>query len=206
MLPPDPSNLSISVSKQSHASNSASTLPPATPTAGRDQFNAKFAVPPIATFASGEIDEALTSRFSKVELIGTGEFSIVYRVMEKARALRKTQSLYFGAPDSPLRGKSPLGNTPDRVYAVKKSRQPFQGTKDRQRKLQEVAALKAMGHSDHVVHLVDSWEDKNRLYIQTEFCEEGSLDLFLSQVGRKGRLDDFRVWKILLELSKVCSC
>jgi mitosis inhibitor protein kinase SWE1 len=91
----------------------------------------------------------------------------------------------------------------ERVFAVKKSRQPYQGTRDRQRKLQEVKVLKALGHSDHVVHLIDSWEEKNYLYIQTEFCEEGSLDLFLSQVGRKGRLDDFRIWKIMLELSSV---
>jgi len=64
--------------------------------------------------------------------------------------------------------------------------------------------LKALGQSDHVVHLIDSWEDKY-LYIQTEYCEEGSLDIFLSQVGRKGRLDDFRIWKIMLELSMVGS-
>ncbi|KAH8820943.1 hypothetical protein F5884DRAFT_850192 [Xylogone sp. PMI_703] len=206
ILPPDPSGLSISNSKQSQASNSSFMLPPATPTTGREQYNPaggpKFGVTPIGAFGSSDIDESLTSRFSKVELIGTGEFSHVYRVTEKARALHKAQSLYFGTPGSPLRGKSPLGNVPERVYAVKKSRQPFQGAKDRQRKLQEVATLKAMGHSDHVVHLIDSWEDKNRLYIQTEFCEEGSLDLFLSQVGRKGRLDDFRIWKILLELSQ----
>ncbi|RFU36159.1 hypothetical protein B7463_g199, partial [Scytalidium lignicola] len=206
MLPPDPSGLSISNSKQSQASNSSFMLPPATPTAGRDQFHPvgdrQYGIPPIGAFVSGEVDEALTSRFSKVELIGTGEFSHVYRVTEKIRTIRKTQSLYFGTPGSPLRGKSPPGHLPERVYAVKKSRQPFQGTRDRQRKLQEVSALKAMGHSDHVVHLIDSWEEKNRLYIQTEFCEEGSLDLFLSQVGRKGRLDDFRIWKILLELSQ----
>jgi mitosis inhibitor protein kinase SWE1 len=92
---------------------------------------------------------------------------------------------------------------PDRVFAVKKSRQPYQGIRDRKRKLQEVNVLRALGHSDHVVHLMDSWEAKDYLYIQTEFCEEGSLDLFLSQVGRKGRLDDFRIWKILLELGQV---
>jgi mitosis inhibitor protein kinase SWE1 len=66
-----------------------------------------------------------------------------------------------------------------------------------------VAILKALGQSDHIVQLVDSWEEKNHLYMQTEFCEEGSLDLFLAQVGRKARLDDFRIWKILLELSLV---
>jgi len=63
--------------------------------------------------------------------------------------------------------------------------------RDRLRKLQEVAILKVLSQSDHIVQLVDSWEEKNHLYMQTEFCEEGSLDLFLVQVRRKARLDDF---------------
>lgn len=50
---------------------------------------------------------------------------------------------------------------------------------------------------------VDSWEEQGHLYIQTEFCEEGTLDVFLAQTGLKARLDDFRIWKILLELSVV---
>jgi len=64
-----------------------------------------------------------------------------------------------------------------------------------------VHTLRTLGQSDHTVELFDSWEDKNHLYIQTEFCEEGSLDGFLNQVGRKARLDDFRIWKIMLEMA-----
>ena len=63
--------------------------------------------------------------------------------------------------------------------------------------------LKTLGHSDHIIAFVDSWEEQSHLYIQTEFCEEGTLDIFLAQVGLKARLDDFRIWKILLELSLV---
>jgi mitosis inhibitor protein kinase SWE1 len=45
------------------------------------------------------------------------------------------------------------------------------------------------------------------LYIQTEYCEEGTLDRFLGHVGRGGRLDDFRIFKILQDLCLVsCSC
>ena len=50
---------------------------------------------------------------------------------------------------------------------------------------------------------LDSWENNGRLYIQTEFCENGSLSSFLANAGNKARLDDFRVWKILLELCLV---
>jgi mitosis inhibitor protein kinase SWE1 len=157
---------------------------------------------PISTFAPSEIDESLTSRFEKVEIIGSGEFSQVYRVTQP-QVSTTTPSFYFGASGSPLQGRTPPTPFPDRVFAVKKSRQPYQGTRDRQRKLQEVEVLKALGRSDHVVDLIDSWEDKNHLYIQTEFCEEGSMDIFLLKTGRKGRLDDFRIWKIMLELSQV---
>jgi mitosis inhibitor protein kinase SWE1 len=211
MLPPDPSGLSISNNRDGQAAasgvNSASMPPPATPTTVREYFakigDGRVSTTPISGFAPPEIDESLTSRFEKVEMIGTGEFSQVYRVTQPP--VSATQSFYFGASASPLlRTGTPPAPMPQRVFAVKKSRQPYQGLRDRQRKLQEVSVLKALGHSDHVVHFIDSWEEKNYLYIQTEFCEEGSLDLFLSQVGRKGRLDDFRIWKIMLELGEVC--
>jgi len=210
MLPPDPSGLSISNPRDDQAvksgAHNASMPPPATPTTGREYFpmigERRLSTTPISTFAPTEIDESLASRFEKVEMIGTGEFSRVYRVIQSSppRTANKSFSLGTGTP---AQGKTPPTPMQERVFAVKKSRQPYQGTRDRQRKLQEVKVLKALGHSDHVVHLIDSWEEKNYLYIQTEFCEEGSLDLFLSQVGRKGRLDDFRIWKIMLELSSV---
>ena len=66
-------------------------LPPATPTAGREYF-AQFQIrrphiTPINGFVSVDLDESLTSRFNKVELIGTGEFSQVYRVTQSVAEL-----------------------------------------------------------------------------------------------------------------------
>ena len=60
-----------------------------------------------------------------------------------------------------------------------------------------------MRGAEHIVQLIDSWEEHNSLYIQTEYCEEGTLNTFLAKVGAKGRLDDFRIWKILSELAQV---
>ncbi|KAH0538123.1 hypothetical protein FGG08_005285 [Glutinoglossum americanum] len=205
ILPPDPSGLSISAQGDRNSNvpvpdggSSAMMLPPATPTAGREYF-ARFQIrrphiTPLNGFVSVDMDESLTSRFNKVELIGTGEFSQVYRVTQSQSYFQTRTKL--SSTEGPTQ-TSP----PDRVFAVKKSRSAYSGTRDRQRKLQEVVILKALGQSDHIVQLIDSWEEKNHLYMQTEFCEEGSLDLFLAQVGRKARLDDFRIWKILLELS-----
>ncbi|KAI9812612.1 MAG: hypothetical protein M1827_004601 [Pycnora praestabilis] len=204
MLPPDPSCLSISgygdgqAAQLAHrGSFSASSFPPATPTTPRDYFpqirNRRTSITPIHGFAKSDVDASLASRFDKAELIGTGEFSQVYRVTQPQESTLQ--------PCFPAR-TSPQAAMPESVWAVKRSRQAYAGARDRQRKLQEVNILKSLGQADHVVHLIDSWEDKNHLYIQTEFCEEGSLDMFLSQVGRKARLDDFRIWKIMLELSQ----
>jgi mitosis inhibitor protein kinase SWE1 len=210
MLPPDPSGLSISNPRDGQAANagvhsSASMPPPATPTAGRDYFpsvgDRRESTTPISTFAPTEIDHSLSARFEKVEMIGTGEFSQVYRVTQTSQLPSAAQSFFFGG--SPSQVRSPQTPIPERVFAIKKSRQPYTGTRDRQKKLQEVNVLKALGQTDHVVHFIDSWEEKNHLYIQTEFCEEGSLDLFLINAGRWARLDDFRIWKILLEVGQV---
>ncbi|KAI9836814.1 MAG: hypothetical protein M1819_000979 [Sarea resinae] len=208
ILPPDPSGLSISAQNDipgdlsNAGSSGASAFPPATPTASRDYFptfqKRRSSITPINGFASTELDESLTSRFGKVELIGMGEFSLVYRATQPVRPL--PEASYFPQQDDNDVSTGP--SLPSQVWAVKKARHAFAGAKDRQRKLQEVAVLKALGQGDHIVQYVDSWEEKNHLYIQTEMCEEGSLDLFLAQAGRKARLDDFRIWKILLELSQ----
>ena len=210
ILPPDPSGLSISAHGEGNARRpgtsgpgSASMFPPATPTASRE-YLVKFggrrsSIAPFGGFANVDVDPSLTSRFQKVELIGSGEFSQVYRVAQPAESASVHN--YFSLPFAGVAArKTPL---PDRVWAVKKTKHPYIGARDRQRKLQEVNILKTLGQSDHTVELVDSWEAKDHLYMQLEFCEEGSLDAFLTRTGDKGRLDDFRIWKILLELSLV---
>lgn len=90
-----------------------------------------------------------------------------------------------------------------RIYAVKKSKSKLHGEIARARRMEEVEILKELGQHDHVLELFGSWEDEGHLYIQTEFCDNGSLDKFLTQHGDRGRLDEFRVWKVLLELCSV---
>lgn len=209
--PPDPSNLSISGQGDLHtarpmedvvSSPTASSFVPATPTASRESFppfgKGRSSINSSIHIATVDVDPSLTSRFDKVDLIGTGEFSSVYRVTKSQED--KNGGNYF---DIPTKRTSPRTSLQDRVWAVKRTRQPYIGPKDRQRKLQEVNILTALGHADHTVNLFESWEDKNHLYIQTEFCEEGSLKVFLDEVGHTARLDDFRIWKIMLELSLV---
>ncbi|XP_044717173.1 kinase [Hirsutella rhossiliensis] len=173
LLPLDTSRLSISQGPDGLGENTMP--PPVTPTAGRDFRSSMsiFVTPVNGRVGSVDIDASLYSRFDKVEQVGKGEFSTVYRV------------------SNPAQGQ---------VFAVKKSKNSYHGPKDREVKLREVQILQALTHAEHVVQYVDSWEHNFHLYIQTEFCEEGTLDKFLGNVGRGGRLDDFRIFKILQDL------
>ena len=188
--PPDPSNLSISAERRPSKLFGSSNIscPPATPTGPREYaFDGSLGQGHASSsYFANDVDTALTSKFGRVSNLGTGEFSQVYRV-EKS-----LEPNYSGSQHT----LSPAGN----VWAVKKSRKPYSGNKDRQRKMREVQILKALRGHEHVVELVDDWESKNHLYIQTEFYENGNMKNFLTQTGFKGRLDDFRIWKILLEL------
>jgi mitosis inhibitor protein kinase SWE1 len=199
MTPPDPSSLSISNSLDGNPRQSTT---PATPSNSQTRqlfssfANRRLSITPVNGLGPSDVDESLVSRFDKSEIIGKGEFSQVYRVVRSS------------APGSFMMGFSTTPRTPsspssDKVYAVKKLRIPFHGIRDRQAKLQEVSILQSLRHSSKVIQLIDSWEHHGHLYIQTEFCTEGSLDGFLKVVGQAGRLDDFRIWKILLETTQV---
>lgn len=49
---------------------------------------------------------------------------------------------------------------------------------------------------------VDSWEEDETLFIQTELCDLGNFGHFLWEYGRVfPRLDEARVWKVMAELS-----
>ncbi|KAI7188245.1 kinase-like protein [Hortaea werneckii] len=193
--PPDPSSLSISAEHRPTASfggrSVTNGLPPATPTGPKDgQFGSSFAqgVSKTSSYFANDVDTTLTARFGYVFTSGIGEFSQVYRVEKPLPGTHQGSQAHL-SPGA-------------KVWAVKKSRKPYTGHKDRQRKMREVEILRAMRGAEHIVELVDDWESKNHLYIQTEFCENGNLKDFLFNTGFKGRLDDFRIWKILVELSQ----
>ncbi|OSS49026.1 hypothetical protein B5807_05652 [Epicoccum nigrum] len=188
--PTEPSRLSIAGNRRGsmNFNSSVSTFPPATPTTPRDHsvfFAENKGAIPIG-LTKNDVDEAISSRFLEVkELDGSeGEFSKVYRVSH------------------PVEGTT--ANTPagSQVWVVKKSKKPYTGKGDRERKMREVEILYALRGSDHVLHINDHWEANSHLYIQSEYCEGGNLRRFLDTVGYSSRLDDFRIWKILLELSQ----
>ncbi|KAI0434349.1 hypothetical protein F5Y09DRAFT_267984 [Xylaria sp. FL1042] len=179
-----------------------SILPPATPTTRQHSYSQsldKRVITPVHGLTSHELDRTLMHRFGKVEFIGRGEFSEVYKVVELVKPVLTVDNGFFGTPTH-LAQTTP--SQPSKVFAVKKLILPIQGDKDRKMRLKEVNVLRSLSGCDHVLQLIDNWEEDNSLYIQTEFCEEGNLGEFLRDVGAKGRLDDFRIWKIMLEVTQ----
>ncbi|KAM0453493.1 hypothetical protein ACHAO4_005088 [Trichoderma viride] len=192
LLPLDTSRLSISQSREGR--RESHMPPPVTPTNFRSSTSI-FVTPVNNARNTGlDIDASLYSKFDKVEQIGKGEFSTVYRVTKQ-----DFESSFTPASFTPVdsHARSPAKT---QVFAVKKTKQPYHGPKDREAKLREAQILRALSHAEHVVQYIDDWEYNFHLYIQTEFCEEGTLDKFLAHVGQLGRLDDFRIYKILQDL------
>ncbi|GMK55926.1 hypothetical protein CspeluHIS016_0209820 [Cutaneotrichosporon spelunceum] len=113
--------------------------------------------------------------FATIQALGQGEFSSVWKVRSKVD---------------------------DTLWAVKKGK-PYSGNRDRQRQLEEVAILRAVGQGQHpnIIRLADSWEEAGRLHISTELAPCGDLAHFLLSVSEFGGLEEGRVWKMLAELT-----
>ncbi|KAI1435222.1 hypothetical protein GGR50DRAFT_341035 [Xylaria sp. CBS 124048] len=181
----------------------SSTLPPATPTARQSTSSYQLdrrVITPVHGMNSHELDPTLLRRFGKVEFIGRGEFSEVYKVTEMNHVPEVDHGFFLQTPSH--QSYTPASPPPEKVFAVKRLVLPFQGDKDRKLRLREVDVLKRLVGCDHILQLVHNWEENHNLYIQTEFCEEGNLNQFLTEVGVKGRLDDFRIWKIMIEMTE----
>ncbi|KAJ7647180.1 hypothetical protein FB45DRAFT_892646 [Roridomyces roridus] len=110
--------------------------------------------------------------FEQVDELGSGEFGKVIKV--RSRGTRPTE------------------------YAVKQSKR-FEGVRHRLRLREEVEILQQLtcgGVQPNVLTLVDSWEEDDVLYIQTELCELGNFARFLWEYGRASR-----IWKVIVDLS-----
>ncbi|KAJ7045667.1 kinase-like domain-containing protein [Mycena alexandri] len=115
--------------------------------------------------------------FEEVDELGSGEFGKVIKVRSRAHHTE---------------------------YAVKKSKR-FEGVRHRLRLREEVEILQHLtcgGVQPNVLTFVDSWEEDDVLYIQTELCALGNFARFLWEFGRVfPRLDEGRIWKIVVDLS-----
>ncbi|KAM0789439.1 hypothetical protein ACM66B_000262 [Microbotryomycetes sp. NB124-2] len=158
-----------------------STLAPGTTTVGRPQFRIRHSSSTAESLRHHEMQQPnwFESNFTILRTLGNGEFSDAFEVADRSRD--------------------------GQVFAVKRTKNPFAGPKDRLRRLEEVDILRWFSmpehSSPHLIALVDAWEQINHLFIQTELCANGNLCYFLEEYGREHEfLDEARVWKILNEM------
>lgn len=128
-----------------------------------------------------ELDLSLAQKFDSAQELGKGEFSAVFVVKS---------------------GKQ--------RFAVKRLRQ--MGSVTRRRFQEEVSILRELTTSplwqtdegsEYVLNLAEAWSDPatGTGYIMTDFCENGDLDRFLAECGSVSRLEEWRVWKIMVEIA-----
>lgn len=86
----------------------------------------------------------------------------------------------------------------NQYYAVKVSREKFKGKTDREEKLNEVCKHEQLPNHDHLVKFYCAWEERNRLYIQTELCS-----MSLSTLADNNHdIPEDTVWGYLIDLLK----
>lgn len=149
-----------------------------------------FTPPSPANGANDDGNQSSPSSFSRflsdfevVALLGDGSFGSVYSVRNR---------------------------TDRRTYAVKAAKREARSSSDRNRMLQEVYALAALGDRScegemHVVRYHQAWMEGRRLYIQTELCEltlaeEMRIGAAAAGGGGGGVLSGERRYKLLREM------
>jgi wee1-like protein kinase len=101
------------------------------------------------------------SEFIELSRLGQGEFGAVYRVVNR----------FDGC-----------------VYAVKKTRRPIKGSQDENSAIKEVCAHAVLGKHKNVVRYYSAWCENDRMLIQSEYCNGGSLSDVISNRREKGRV------------------
>ncbi|KAJ1944377.1 mitosis inhibitor protein kinase swe1, partial [Linderina macrospora] len=93
------------------------------------------------------------------------------------------------------------------MYAVKQTKQPYNGRQMRARKLREVEILWSIPRSvQSIVTLYNAWEQNGNLYMQMELCERGNLADYLdSEAETDRRPSEARAWAILAHAANALS-
>ncbi|OAV93568.1 WEE protein kinase [Puccinia triticina 1-1 BBBD Race 1] len=162
----------------------------ASPPPRRPSFNKRHSSPMIDDYqlrtSSHLFGQTLSRRlrydaeFDELETIGKGEFGEVFKVRQ---------------------------NSTGKVFAIKRPTRPANGPKALARQYEEVDILRRLTQgptrSAHIIQLHAAWEEDSRWNIQTEFCENGTLEHFLGLIaGFQDRVDEERIWKITAELAQ----
>ncbi|KAH7831775.1 putative membrane-associated tyrosine- and threonine-specific cdc2-inhibitory kinase [Monocercomonoides exilis] len=109
--------------------------------------------------------------FDTISLLGSGSFSEVYKVRSKADG---------------------------KLYAVKWTKKHHRGDEDRKNSIIELHSLSRIGHHPNLISFIQAWECDGLMIIQTELCENGNLESFITE---NDVLDESMLWNILLDVA-----
>uniref|UniRef100_A0A9J2PKL5 Membrane-associated tyrosine- and threonine-specific cdc2-inhibitory kinase n=1 Tax=Ascaris lumbricoides TaxID=6252 RepID=A0A9J2PKL5_ASCLU len=81
-------------------------------------------------------------------------------------------------------------------YAVKRTIEPFRNSSDRELKLREVQKHELLPKHPNLVEFIRAWEERGRLYIQTELCEYSLSDY----AEREHNIPEEQLWYYFSDL------
>ncbi|KAJ9106493.1 hypothetical protein QFC19_003223 [Naganishia cerealis] len=173
---------------QTLVSRMKSKMEPSTPTAlyhelgGEGMFSSSQ-----VTIKEPKIDDHLVKKFGikNIKYLGSGEFSLAFECSFQGQryAIKRTKR--------PVLGKLELKTIRREIEALR----VLTSVKDNEKaNLQEQEEGK-----DFLVYFIEAWDFNDYYYIMTEFCEGGTLFQFLEE-NKNYKIDEFRVWKILIEI------
>jgi len=127
-------------------------------------------------------DTHLVERFTNVTLIDQGHFSKVYQVT-------------FAETNKKYAIKSITINKGNSTKKILQEIKLLAGIRDKTELDQE--------GNEYVIDFISSWKFGNAYYVMTDFYENGNLDKFLNEqiIQKNKRLEDWRIWKIIVEVS-----
>jgi membrane-associated tyrosine/threonine-specific cdc2-inhibitory kinase len=85
-----------------------------------------------------------------------------------------------------------------KLYAVKRSRERFNGEWDRRKKLDEVEKHERLSYHPNCVKFHRAWEERLHLFIQTELC----LMSLSNYCDMHGKMSERRIWRVLYDVVK----
>lgn len=112
--------------------------------------------------------------FYELSLLGNGEFSSVYKCINRLDGC---------------------------MYSIKKSIKPIKDSINERNALKEVYAHAVLGEHQNVVRYFSAWAEDNRMIIQNEYCDGGSLaDMIANMQKQKEHLSEPKLRQLLLHV------
>eukprot|EP00981_Chlorochromonas_danica_P005999 scaffold1244_cov162-Ochromonas_danica.AAC.35 len=129
------------------------------------------------------------------EVIGDGNFAVVYRVHENSTTAAATRT----TNTTTMQGES--DQDPSSVcFAVKKIKQQFRSRKYREFLMNEVRIMKEVGHAHcpYILRFYQAWQEEGHFYVQLDLARGGSLkDLLVHYLQERVLFSEDSLWHIL---------